>query len=174
MLLNTFSPKMVKADCVFTGKEVSLKTVKKAVTRPWPWLKNNSGFPMWLCHKSAVSHENTAKVLSTLLNAKVDFERQNVELGHGSTAWVIVPNFRATESREYTLKEVTKAGFSCFKVIVYDPALPQYEVLGQSNDVGGSLCTGGKFDSLEEASTSAKTFQEEGFYPCWVTDSHEL
>jgi hypothetical protein len=65
---------------------------------------------------------------------------------------------------------------SCFKVVVYDPALPRYEVMGQADDVGGSLCTGGKFSDLREAEERLDSFSNEdyGHYPVWIVDHRGL
>ena len=67
---------------------------------------------------SIVGHEITALVLSTLLGSKVAFNRSNVCLKAGDSMYVVIPNFRANEAREFTQTEVEAAGFRCFYIYV--------------------------------------------------------
>lgn len=65
---------------------------------------------------SVVSHEVTAKVLSVLLDESVVFNRVNLALKQDDVLYCVIPNFRATKAREFTKKEVEKAGYRCFMV----------------------------------------------------------
>jgi len=65
---------------------------------------------------SIVSHEITAKILSFLLGRRVDFNRVNVVLQSGDELYCVIPNFRASEAREFTKKEIEDAGFRCWYV----------------------------------------------------------
>jgi hypothetical protein len=69
---------------------------------------------------SAVGHEITAKVLSALLGAKVEFSRVNLSLKDGDTLYCVIPAFRAAESREFTREEVEKAGFRSFVIEIQE------------------------------------------------------
>ncbi len=90
--------------------------------------------------KSAVSHELTAKVLSVLFERPVEFNRVNLSLKLGDEVFAVVPNFRATEAREFTREEVEAAGFRIFWVIIV-PCSSDWSIRGQLEDVGGSLVT---------------------------------
>ena len=160
MLVNTFSPMMVKDGCHFIGRAATFEEIKAMVTSPWPWARNDSGHSMWLCTDSAISHEVTASILSVALDAKVPFERKNITLGHGDVAHVIIPNFRASEAREFSHKEVEAAGFRCFLVRVFDPELPRFKVVAQADDVGGSLILLGETSSLEEAQSWVASWED--------------
>jgi hypothetical protein len=179
MLLNTFSPMMVEAGCQFTGRHATFEEIRAAITRPWPWRKdqNDTGFANWFCANHAVGHEVTAHVLSVALDALVKFEgRKNITLSHDSMAHVIIPNFRPLEgSREFTREEVEAAGFRCFLVQVFDPEKPRYEVSGQLCDVGGSLVGWGKFHTIEEARRVAgKQSMDWDVESVWIHDSHAI
>lgn len=65
---------------------------------------------------SIVGHEVTAAVLTALLGEPVTFRRASVALAAGDGLFVVVPNFRAAEAREFTRGEVEAAGFRCFVV----------------------------------------------------------
>ena len=66
----------------------------------------------------AVSHEITAKVLEPIIKEFIPeisriklFNRVNLKLGLWDSVLAIIPNFRASEAREFTLEEVQNAGF---------------------------------------------------------------
>jgi len=66
--------------------------------------------PDWLIRRSIkediivsiVSHETTAKILSALFHKDIEFNRANVQLQPGDKLLCIIPNFRASEAREFT------------------------------------------------------------------------
>jgi hypothetical protein len=66
---------------------------------------------------SVVGHEITAVVLSTLLDSHIAFNRVNLVLERGDDILVVIPNFRASEAREFTFEEISSAGYRCFHVI---------------------------------------------------------
>ncbi|MDO8637449.1 MAG: DUF1874 domain-containing protein [Dehalococcoidia bacterium] len=66
---------------------------------------------------SVVGHEVTAAVLTGLLGRPVAFNRVNLSLGAGDELYCVVPNFRATEAREFSKEEVEAAGVRCFRVL---------------------------------------------------------
>lgn len=98
-LTNTFSPAMLQAGASFQGYEIpTLEEVKKHL----PGIV------------SAVSHEVTASILSSLLNTAIPFNRVNLSLKPGDTVVCIIPTFRAQEAREFTFEEVFQAGYRTF------------------------------------------------------------
>lgn len=101
-LTTTFSPAMLKPGCIAYIEEVDLEVVKTAL----PHLT------------SAVGHEVTAKILSALLEGEVPFNRVNLALDAWDEVYCVIPNFRASEAREFTREEVESAGFRCFHVLV--------------------------------------------------------
>ena len=176
MLLNTFSPRMVESGMTFVGKEITFAQLKEETTRPWCWKKTSETPERWLTTTSAISHENTAGIISTLLECKIPFKRENVSLGHGDVAHVLIPNFRATESREFSTEEILEAGMTFYKVRVYDPSLPRYEIFGQVCDIGGSLVTIGNAHNAERANElMEEAYQEDGnLESVWVKDLWEI
>ena len=96
-LANTFSPAMLGDHCEAVVDSCPLEDV------PFDAI-------------SIVSHEITARILSSLLGRRVDFNRINVILQSGDELYCIIPNFRASEAREFTKKEVEEAGFRCWYV----------------------------------------------------------
>lgn len=71
----------------------------------------------------AVGHDVTAKVLEPIIERylpgiadQVFFNRTNISLSLYDHVLAIIPNFRASESREFTAKEVLAAGFRAFLV----------------------------------------------------------
>lgn len=103
-LTNTFSPMMLGPGA--TGKvfEVTLPRIHDDVED--------------LKAVSAISHEVTAKIVSALLDFEVPFNRVNLVLNPGDIVLCVIPNFRATEAREFTHDEVAAAGFRCFTIYV--------------------------------------------------------
>lgn len=67
---------------------------------------------------SAISHEVTAVVLSTLLGFQIPFNRINLLLTRGDTVYCLISNFRAEEAREFTKKEVEDAGVRIFRIAI--------------------------------------------------------
>ena len=96
-LANTFSPAMVAEHCQAVVDSCPLEDVPPDTM-------------------SIVSHEVTAKILSTLLGRRVDCNRINVVLQSGDELYCVIPNFRASESREFTRKEIEDSGFRCWYV----------------------------------------------------------
>ena len=96
-LTNTFSPLMM-------GENVS------AVVRP----AEITDVPADC--QSAVSHKVTAGVLSALLGRDIPFNRVNLTLKSGDTVFCVIPDFRASEAREFTRAEVEGAGYRVFRV----------------------------------------------------------
>ena len=72
--------------------------------------------PMMSQLTSVVSHEVTARVLSALMGEEVSFNRVNLILEIGDVLYCVIPNFRASEAREFTHEEVSGAGYRCFQV----------------------------------------------------------
>ena len=101
---NTFSPMMVGEGLEAVVREVSLDEIRHEFI---------FGTPV-----SVVSHETTAAVLSALLGFPVKFNRVNLTLSSRDHLLCVVPNFRASEAREFTREEVEAAGFRCFWVKV--------------------------------------------------------
>lgn len=105
-LLNTFSPMMIAPD---TGKrkaitfklmEVELSDIIKVL--------NEKHFI------SAVSHEKTAELLSSLIGKPVSFNRCDIRLKTGDKALVIIPDIRTGFARELTGQELMNAPILCF------------------------------------------------------------
>jgi hypothetical protein len=111
-LTTTFSPAMVSPGLQFSGQELNLEEAKASLDAFGPLT-------------SAVGHEPTACVLSALLERKVEFNRVNLNLKDGDCVLAIVPNFRASETREFTFEEVSSAGFRCFEVMVSAKIAPE-------------------------------------------------
>ena len=103
-LTSGFSPLMVAKKHTFWGREISLQEARE----------QSKGAI------SAVSHQITAKVLSTLLGRGVRYQRINLELFHGDRIVCISLNFRAEETREFTKEEVEAAGFRCFLIDIIE------------------------------------------------------
>jgi len=101
-LATTFSPAMLGKRTKASVREISLVEAKKEMR------KND-----WI---SAVGHENTANVLTALLGCEVKFNRVNLSLAAGDNVICIIPNFRASEAREFTRAEVEAAGYRCFYI----------------------------------------------------------
>lgn len=176
MLLNTFSPRMLAEGCECRVKQVTFEEIEKSIVRPWYWDKNmnDTGFEKYIGGESAIGHEVTAHVLSIAFNAMVPFQRKNVVLKHRSIAYIVIPNFRANEAREFTREEVVNAGFRCFRVNVWNPSEKRFGVRGQLCDVGGSPVTGGDFETLEEARRAlSEFFKEDNMESAWIIDVRE-
>ena len=101
-IATTFSPAMLGKGVNASVREISLVEAKKEMR------KND-----WI---SAVGHENTANVLTALLGCEVKFSRMNLTLRPGDSVLCIIPNFRASESREFSREEVEAAGYRCFLI----------------------------------------------------------
>ena len=100
---NTFSPMML-------GKGVKAEVVEVGL----------SEFPTYFSpSQSVISHEVTAAVISVILGQPVPFNRVNLTLEAGDRLYCIVPNFRATEAREFSREEVESAGYRAFLVKCY-------------------------------------------------------
>jgi hypothetical protein len=100
-LTNAFSPSMLGEGGRGFVEAISLDEAKMALM---------AGF------YSAISHEVTASVVASLIGKVVDFNRTNITLKKGDTIIGIVPKFRAEVAREFTLAEITEAGYTCFRV----------------------------------------------------------
>ena len=121
-LTNTFSPAMLcglKTEAAVG--EVSLELAQSMLT--------TEGVDNFI---SALSHENTAEVLASLLEMPVEFNRVNIQLVPGDIVVCIIPKFRPTETREFTRQEVMNAGFRCFWVLVSERS--QENLLGDVDD----------------------------------------
>lgn len=66
--------------------------------------------------RSAVGHENTARLLTELLDHPVGFNRVNLELTQGDNLLVVTPCFRVSEAREFTDAELMASNWRCFSV----------------------------------------------------------
>ena len=96
-IANTFSPMMLRENEWAEVTPIDLDEIPSGLT-------------------SVVSHEITARVLSTLLGEEVQFNRTNLSLKLGDTLYCVIPNFRAQEAREFTHEEVSEAGYRCFQI----------------------------------------------------------
>lgn len=102
-LTNTFSPQMLAKDAKATVEQVSLAEIVDI---------------MYYGFTSAVSHQVTSEVLTTLLGRRVHCNRINLTLKPGDQVIAVIPAFRAEESREFTKAEVEAAGYRCFKITI--------------------------------------------------------
>lgn len=106
-LSNTFSPMMLGDSCKAEVKPCLIEEVKEN-----------------LCVlDSVISHEITAKIISSLLGEEIKFNRVDVTLESGSIMYALIPKFRASEAREFTQEEVEGAGYRCFKIKVWSTRL---------------------------------------------------
>lgn len=101
-LANTFSPMMLPEKSGYIAMVREMKEIPK--------------LPDFFI--SIISHHVTAKVISTLIGFDVPCSRTNVALKPNDEVICIIPNFRASEAREFTREEVENAGFRVFSVIV--------------------------------------------------------
>lgn len=101
-LTTTFSPAMLKYG-IAEVKEISLDEARDLLRFRW---------------ESAVGHEITSNVLSTLVGIHVPFARINLALVPGDDIICIIPNFRANEAREFTKEEIESAGYRSFYISV--------------------------------------------------------
>lgn len=104
-LTTTFSPTMLKDG---NSAQLHETTLERAIEI----LQGPGGFI------SAVGHDVTAKILSALCGFHVTFNRANLALDHGDSVVAIIPNFRATEAREFTRDEVLGAGLRAFIITI--------------------------------------------------------
>lgn len=104
-LATTFSPAMLKPGRAALVEESSLEDARELLCDSWT---------------SAVGHDVTAGILTALLGFRVPFARVNLALDHGDQLVCVIPNFRASEAREFSSDEVEAAGFRCFLVTVGD------------------------------------------------------
>lgn len=104
-LTNTFSPMMLSE-----GTEARVRGINPQVA-----LRSLQDETM----TSAISHEVTARVFSALAGREIQFSRVNLQLRAGDQLLVIIPSFRATEAREFTLEEVTSSPVRAFWVEVF-------------------------------------------------------
>lgn len=102
VVATTFSPAMLGDGVCATVAEISLE--------------NARGIAQQREFQSAVGHEVTAPVLSALLETPVSYNRLNLKLSAGGAVLCVIPNFRASEAREFTKEEVEAAGYRCFYV----------------------------------------------------------
>lgn len=100
-LTNTFTPSMVSEGLSFFGVEIYLENVILLI---------EGGFT------SAVSHENTAEKLTTLLGIPVDFNRVNLSLEGGDTVIACIPQIRHNKAEEFRAEEVNSAEFRFFLI----------------------------------------------------------
>lgn len=101
-LSTTFSPMMLGLNVMSTIREVSLVDAKQLLSE---------GF------ESIVGHEVTASILTSLLDVKVNFNRQNVTLNKKDHVVAIIPSFRSDVAREFTKEEILKSPVRCFYII---------------------------------------------------------
>lgn len=96
-LTTTFSPMMLANESEFVGKPI-----------------NNLSEIDW--DVSAVGHENTAEILTKILDKEVEFNRTNIKIGPGDIVYCVISNFRDSQAREFTKYEIISAGFRAFKI----------------------------------------------------------
>ena len=59
---------------------------------------------------SAIGHDSTAKIISTVIGHDVPANRVNVSLDKGDTGFIITLPFRPVEGKVYTADEIKAAG----------------------------------------------------------------
>ena len=59
---------------------------------------------------SAIGHDSTAKIISTVVGHDVPANRVNVSLNKGDTGYIITLPFRPVEGKVYTADEIKAAG----------------------------------------------------------------
>jgi len=59
---------------------------------------------------SAIGHDSTAKIISTVIGQDVPVNRVNVSLDKGDTGFIITLPFRPVEGKVYTADEIRAAG----------------------------------------------------------------
>lgn len=102
-ILNT---SILTVDGTFKMESITLEEAKKLV-------KNN-------VLDSAVGHESTANILTTLLEVNIPVNRKNFKQEVGQTALVFKLNGRPLEGQILTKEEIEKIGFSFKKLIRVD------------------------------------------------------
>jgi hypothetical protein len=102
---STFSPMMLGNNVRAIVREFQLEDVVTVLDE----------FPEFV---SAVGHESTAKIISILVDRTINFNRINVVLSDCDMVLCVIPNFRDTQSREFTKEEIVNAGFRCFIIHV--------------------------------------------------------
>lgn len=98
-LTNTFSPLMLDEGVWASVKEIDIGDIPPVTSMT-----------------SAISHEVTASVISTILNGAVAFNRVNLKLIPGDVVFCVVPSFRAEVAREFTKEEVESAPIRTFRI----------------------------------------------------------
>lgn len=101
-LLNTFSPSMIEEG----------QALIKLVDEDWFTEQLRKGFI------SAVSHKNTAEILSKRLDVPVEFNRENIQLRPYDIALIAVPQVRFDFAREYSSAEIQSAKFKFYLVMI--------------------------------------------------------
>lgn len=117
-ITSTISPMMIShSNFKLTIEEIPIQEIKNELKAI------NEGFVKSRCIDTigAVSHENTAQIIQPIINTYMPnatditlFNRININLTLFDNVLAIIPDFRATESREFTLEEVQSAGFRVF------------------------------------------------------------
>ena len=102
-LTSTFSPMMLGEAKRVRIREIQLGEAKS-------YLRANPEFI------SVVSHENTAEMLSRLLDIPIEFNRVSVQLAYCDMVVVICPQFRADQAREFTDEEISSVDVRAFVV----------------------------------------------------------
>ena len=100
-ILNTT---IVTTDGTYTVKTISLDEAKELV------LQNKDNID------SAIGHQSTADIMTTLLGVEIPMNRQLFEQQAGQMALVFKLNGRAAEGRILTVEEIEEMGYS-FKIM---------------------------------------------------------
>ena len=75
---------------------------------------------------SAIGHEVTAGLISTLLGRNLPYNRVNISGDDAGNIIAVIPQFRADEAREFTREEVEAKGWRYFIVSDLDTILTQH------------------------------------------------
>ena len=105
IVTTTISPSMIWKDPVII-KEIDEKEFKELIEKR--------------DFKSAVGHEVTAKILSKKFNIDIKFNRENIAITYNTLILAAIPQFRVSESREFTEDEIKSAEFRYFIAYTID------------------------------------------------------
>lgn len=108
-LTTTFSPMMM-------GEGRSAKVVEKTLEELKEIFQSEGIKPQDFVN--AVSHENTAHLLTRILGFEVPFSRVNLTLHGRDQVLACIPKFRVGETREFTDEEIASANWRFFVISV--------------------------------------------------------
>ncbi|MEM5778700.1 MAG: DUF1874 domain-containing protein [Candidatus Aenigmatarchaeota archaeon] len=97
-ILNSFSTNMLKDEANVVFKKIDVEKAKDEILKAQ--MAN-------LNIVSGIGHESTAKMISTLLDMDVQFNRINVSVEKGDKGIIFTIGFRPEEGKVYSLEELT-------------------------------------------------------------------